>query len=67
MDLALTDDGKKAARAAADRELTEGGGTGVRGAARAEADIPPILADVHARPLRRCRREGQPLAWIGRS
>ena len=48
IDLALTEEGKKAARAAADRERTQGGGQAYEAQRRAEADIPPLLADVHA-------------------
>jgi LysM repeat protein len=48
LDLALTEEGKKAARAAADRTRTEGGGQAYDAQRRAEADIPPLYADVRA-------------------
>jgi LysM repeat protein len=48
IDLSLTEEGKKAARAAADRERSEGGGQAYEAQRRAEADIPPVLADVRA-------------------
>jgi len=48
LDLALTEEGKKAARYAADRTRTEGGGQAYEAQRRAEADIPPLLADVRA-------------------
>lgn len=48
IDLSLTEEGKKAARAAAERENTEGGGQAYEAQRRAEADIPPVLADVRA-------------------
>lgn len=48
LDLALTEEGKKAARAAAERTRSEGGGEAYEAQRRAEADIPPLLADVRA-------------------
>lgn len=48
LDLALTEEGKKEARAAAERTRTEGGGQAFEAQRRAEADIPPLLADVRA-------------------
>jgi len=48
IDLSLTEEGKKAARAAAERTRTEGGGQAYEAQRRAEADIPPLLADVRA-------------------
>jgi LysM repeat protein len=48
LDLSLTEEGKKAARAAADRTRTEGLGQAYEAQRRAEADIPPLLADVRA-------------------
>lgn len=48
LDIALTEEGKKAARLAADRIRTEGSGRAYEAQRRAEADIPPLLADVHA-------------------
>jgi LysM repeat protein len=48
IDLSLTEDGKKAARAAAERTRTEGGGQAYEAQRRAEADIPPLLSDVRA-------------------
>lgn len=48
VDLFLTEEGKKAARAAAERTRTEGGGQAYEAQRRAEADIPPLLADVRA-------------------
>ena len=47
-DIALTEEGKKAARAAADRIRTEGSGRAYEAQRRAEADIPPLLSDVRA-------------------
>jgi hypothetical protein len=47
-DMSLTEEGKKAARAAAERTRTEGGGQAYEAQRHAEADIPPLLADVHA-------------------
>jgi hypothetical protein len=48
LDLALTEDGKREARLAADRTRTEGGGQAYELQRRAEADIPPLYADVRA-------------------
>lgn len=48
MDIALTEAGKKAARHAADRIRTEGSGQAYEAQRKAEADIPPMLADVRA-------------------
>jgi LysM repeat protein len=48
LDLALTEEGKKEARTAAERVRTEGGGQAYDAQRRAEADIPPLLADVRA-------------------
>jgi LysM repeat protein len=48
LDLSLTEEGKKEARAAAERTRTEGGGQAFEAQRRAEADIPPLLADVRA-------------------
>lgn len=48
LDVALTDEGKKDARAAAERVRTEGGGQAYEAQRRAVADIPPLLADVRA-------------------
>lgn len=48
LDLSLTDEGKRAARAAADRTRTEGGGQAHEAQRRADADIPPLLSDVRA-------------------
>ena len=48
VDLSLTEEGKTAARAAAERTRTEGGGQAYEAQRRAEADIPPLLADVRA-------------------
>lgn len=48
LDLGLTEEGKKAARAASDRIRTEGGGHAYEAQRRAEAEIPPLLADVRA-------------------
>lgn len=48
LDVALTEEGKKAARLAADRIRTEGSGRAYEAQRRAEADIPPVLADVRA-------------------
>ncbi len=48
LDMALTEEGKKSARLAADRMRTEGGGHAYEAQRRAEAEIPPILADVRA-------------------
>jgi nucleoid-associated protein YgaU len=48
LDMALTEEGKRDARAAAERVRTEGGGQAYEAQRRAEADIPPLLADVRA-------------------
>jgi LysM repeat protein len=48
LDMALTEEGKKDARAAAERVRTEGGGQAYEAQRRAEADIPPLFADVRA-------------------
>jgi LysM repeat protein len=48
LDLGLTQEGKKEARAAAERTRTEGGGQAFEAQRRAESDIPPLLADVRA-------------------
>jgi len=48
LDVALTEEGKKAARVAADRIRTEGSGRAYEAQRRAEAEIPPLLADVRA-------------------
>lgn len=48
IELSLTEEGKKAARAAAERTRSEGGGQTYEAQRRAEADIPPLLADVRA-------------------
>ncbi|HSO40354.1 MAG TPA: LysM domain-containing protein [Labilithrix sp.] len=48
LDVALTEEGKKAARVAAERIRTEGSGRAYEAQRRAEADIPPLLADVRA-------------------
>lgn len=48
LDVALTEEGKKAARHAAERIQTEGSGQAYEAQRRAEADIPPLLADVRA-------------------
>lgn len=48
LDVALTEEGKKAARLAAERIRTEGAGQAYEAQRRAEADIPPMLADVRA-------------------
>lgn len=48
LDLALTEEGKKEARAAAERTRSEGGGQAYEAQRRAEADIPPLLSDVRA-------------------
>lgn len=45
-DLSLTEEGKKAARLAAERTRTEGGGQAYEAQKRGEADIPPLLADI---------------------
>jgi len=48
LDLALTEEGKREARLSADRTRTEGGGQAFDIQRRAEADIPPLYADVRA-------------------
>jgi LysM repeat protein len=48
LDLALTEEGKKAARRAADRIRSEGSGRAYEAQRKAEADLPPMLADVRA-------------------
>ncbi len=48
LDISLTADGKKAARLAAERIRTEGSGQAYEAQRRAEADVPPLLADVRA-------------------
>jgi LysM repeat protein len=48
IDLSLTEEGKKAARAAAERTRTEGGGQAYEAQRHAEADIPPLLGDIRA-------------------
>lgn len=48
VDLSLTEEGKKGARAAAERTRTEGGGQAYEAQRHAEADIPPLLADIRA-------------------
>jgi len=48
LDLALTEEGKKEARAAAERTRSEGGGQAYEAQRRAESGIPPLLADVRA-------------------
>jgi LysM repeat protein len=48
LDLALTAEGKKEAIRAAERTRTEGGGRAYEAQRNAEADIPPLLADVRA-------------------
>ncbi len=48
IELSLTEEGKRAARAAAERTRTEGGGQAYEAQRHAEADIPPLLADVRA-------------------
>ncbi len=48
VDLALTEEGKKAARAAADRGHAEGSGEGYEAQKRCELEIPPLLAEVRA-------------------
>ncbi|MBX3234239.1 MAG: LysM peptidoglycan-binding domain-containing protein [Labilithrix sp.] len=47
-DISLTEEGKKAARAAAERTRTEGGGKPYQAQKQAEADIPPLLADIRS-------------------
>jgi LysM repeat protein len=48
LDVALTEEGKKAARQAAERIRSEGSGQAYEAQRRAEADLPPLLADVRA-------------------
>lgn len=48
LDLSLTAEGKREARAAAVRTLTESGGQSYEAQRKAEADLPPLLADVRA-------------------
>ena len=48
LDLALTDEGKREARNAAERVRTEGGGRAYEAQRHAEADLPPLLADVRS-------------------
>lgn len=48
LDVGLTEEGKKAARLAAQRIRTEGSGQAYEAQRKAEADIPPMLADVRA-------------------
>lgn len=48
LDLALTEEGKREARLAAERTRSEGGGHAHEAQRRAEADIPPVLGDVRA-------------------
>jgi LysM repeat protein len=48
IELSLTEEGKKAARAAAERTRTEGGGQAYEAQRHAEADIPPLLHDIRA-------------------
>jgi hypothetical protein len=48
LDIVLTEEGKKAAQRAAERIRTEGSGRAYDAQRRAEADIPPLLADVRA-------------------
>jgi LysM repeat protein len=48
IDLSLTEEGKRAAREAAERTRTEGGGQAYEAQRHADADIPPLLADVRA-------------------
>ena len=47
-EIALTEEGKKAARTAADRIRTEGAGQAYEAQRKAESGIPPLLADVRA-------------------
>jgi hypothetical protein len=47
-EISLTEEGKHAARDAAERIRTEGSGRAYEAQRRAEADIPPVLADVRA-------------------
>ncbi len=48
LDVGLTEEGKKAARLAAERIRTEGSGRAYEAQRRAEAEIPPLFADVRA-------------------
>ncbi len=48
LDLSLTEEGKKEARRAAERTRTEGGGHAYEAQRHAEADIPPLLAEIRA-------------------
>ncbi len=48
LDLALTEEGKREARASAERIRKEGGGQAYEAQRHAEADIPPLLGDVRA-------------------
>lgn len=48
LDVALTEEGKKAARVAAERIRSEGSSRGYEAQRKAETDIPPLLADVRA-------------------
>lgn len=48
LELSLTAEGKREARAAANRTLSEGGGQAFEAQRRAGAEIPPILADLRA-------------------
>ena len=48
LDVGLTEEGKKAARHAAERMGTEGSGQAYEAQRKAEAEIPPLLADVRA-------------------
>lgn len=48
LELSLTEGGKRSARLAADRIRAEGGGKSYEAQRRAEADIPPLLADLRA-------------------
>jgi len=48
LDLSLTEEGKKEARLAAERTRTEGGGQTYEAQKHAEADIPPLFAEVRA-------------------
>jgi len=47
-DLVLTEEGKREARKAGGRVLSEGGGEAHEAQKRGELEIPPLLADVHA-------------------
>ena len=47
-EISLTEEGKKAARLAAERIRTEGSGQAYEAQRKAEADLPPLLADVRA-------------------